>query len=275
MPYYGESFKISNLVRHKDKIVYLNSMVDISYFSSQDFFFGSLKTPTGFRPTVYKNSCEGKESLRFCDKIESGNLYFALEHDPNTYILSTRFDYNTRSYGQWFYFRVTNCGDKSNEFRFLIVNMTKNATMFGKGLKISVCRNGVWGKEGASINYYQNKFSRAGKGRKYFDDFYYTLAFTIPIDSNESVYIAYNEPYTYTKLGQRIDSMLERCPFVHRSLLCRTPLGNRIDVISISAKNNQSRKKVIFITARAHPVETAGSFVIEGILDALTSLEGF
>lgn len=36
--------------------------------------------------------------------------------------------------------------EKSGDFQFCIVNMTKNGTMFGKGLKISVCRDGVWGK---------------------------------------------------------------------------------------------------------------------------------
>ena len=32
--------------------------------------------------------------------------------------------------------------------------------MFGKGLKVSVCRNGEWRKEGIDINYYKNTLKR-------------------------------------------------------------------------------------------------------------------
>jgi hypothetical protein len=85
-------------------------------------------------------------ALHFDDCIESGNLYFALKHDRHTFLLGSRLDYNTRSYGQWFYFQVKNKSPTSGVFKFYIVNMTKSASMFGKGLKISVCRDGVWGK---------------------------------------------------------------------------------------------------------------------------------
>ena len=42
----------------------------------------------------------------------------------------------------------------------MLVNMTKTSSMFGLGLKISVCRNGVWRKEGTNIKYYQNSLRR-------------------------------------------------------------------------------------------------------------------
>jgi hypothetical protein len=38
----------------------------------------------------------------------------------------------------------------------------------------------------------------------------------------------------------------------------------------VSKKNNKKNKKIIFITARAHPIETAGSFVMDGILEQLS-----
>ena len=65
--------------------------------------------------------------------------------------MANRLDYNTRSFGQWFYFKVKNVTGKTANFKFYIVNMTKNGTMFGKGLKVSVCRQGVWSKEGSDI----------------------------------------------------------------------------------------------------------------------------
>lgn len=64
-----------------------------------------------------------------------------------------RFDYNTKSYGQWFYFKLKRkeppfsfSRQMGNHFKFMIINMTKNSSMFGKGLKVSVCRNGIWRK---------------------------------------------------------------------------------------------------------------------------------
>lgn len=85
----------------------------------------------------------------------------------NLYFLTVRLDYNTKSYGQWFYFKVkrkdthftfSRTGSKS--YKFMIINMTKNSSLFGKGLKISVCRNGIWGKEGSNIKYYRNSLRR-------------------------------------------------------------------------------------------------------------------
>ena len=41
-------------------------------------------------------------------------------------------------------------------------------------------------------------------------------------------------------------------------------------MISFTKKNSLKDKKVIFIVGRTHPVETAGSFVIEGIINRLS-----
>ena len=59
--------------------------------------------------------------------------------------------------------------------------------MFGKGLKISVCRKGVWGKEGTDIGYLPNKFLRkSGLGRysstRHNASHYYTLSFSLKIE---------------------------------------------------------------------------------------------
>ena len=104
--------------------------------------------------------------LSFDDNFESSNLMMAFHHDEDVggkregkalynhhYLLTVRLDYNTRSYGQWFYFKVMRketpfsfSRNGGNLFKFSIINMTKNSSLFGKGLKISVCRNGVWQK---------------------------------------------------------------------------------------------------------------------------------
>ena len=49
---------------------------------------------------------------------------------------------------------------ENNKFRFKIINQTKKSSMFGKGLKISVCRQGVWNKQGTDIIYRKNSIRR-------------------------------------------------------------------------------------------------------------------
>lgn len=64
-----------------------------------------------------------------------------------------------------------------------------------------------------------------------------------------------------------------------RAELCTTYLNNSIEVVTVSARRvahplhlSIDDKKVIFIMARTHPVETAGSHVVEGILNEIYRL---
>lgn len=41
--------------------------------------------------------------------------------------------------------------------------MTKKTSLFGVSMKISVCREGIWGKEGENIRYYETLFDRSNK----------------------------------------------------------------------------------------------------------------
>lgn len=96
------------------------------------------------------------------------NAYKKVEDNYSfLYFLTVRLDYNTKSYGQWFYFKVkrkenhfTFNKSERKSYKFMIINMTKNSSLFGRGLKISVCRNGTWGKEGRNIRYYKNSLRR-------------------------------------------------------------------------------------------------------------------
>lgn len=42
-----------------------------------------------------------------------------------------------------------------------------------------------------------------------------------------------------------------------------------MEIVTVTNRNSLKNKKIIFVTARAHPIETAGSFVAEGILEEL------
>jgi hypothetical protein len=55
---------------------------------------------------------------------------------PDHYILLIRPDYNTMSFCQWFYFKVKNISYSNLRVKFSIINMTKSASLFSKGMKI-------------------------------------------------------------------------------------------------------------------------------------------
>lgn len=75
-------------------------------------------------------------------------------------------------------------------------------------------------------------------------DTYYTLEFTLEIYDGEQIYISYNEPYTYSRMGKvldRITSIYEdnkrNIIDFKRNVVCQTYLNNNIEALTFSAKN--------------------------------------
>ena len=107
----------------------------------------------------------------------------------------------------------------------------------------------------------------------------YVLSFTYVFEHSDDVcYFAYCHPYTYSDLqlylhGLRND--ISRSPFVKKSLLCKTIAGNNCDLLTITApaksENELKSRVAIVFTARVHPGETNASWIMQGILDFLTS----
>ena len=105
------------------------------------------------------------------------------------------------------------------------------------------------------------------------------LSFTYVFEHSDDVcYFAYCHPYTYSDLqlylhGLRND--ISRSPFVKKSLLCKTIAGNNCDLLTITApaksENELKSRVAIVFTARVHPGETNASWIMQGILDFLTS----
>ena len=48
-----------------------------------------------------------------------------------------------------------------------------------------------------------------------------------------------------------------------------TIAGNRVDLVTITGKNSNKNKKVVWILGRQHPGEVTSSFIIEGIINTL------
>jgi len=139
---------------------------------------------------------------------------------------------------------------------------------------------------------------------------YYSLSFEYTFDYIEdTVYFAYSVPYTYTdmnKLLKEIESIENVKDFLTEDTLCKSLGGVNIPILTITenhspvkklepiidfpanlrydelyipteqyrmiAKNNICIKKpVVFVTARIHPGETCGSFLMEGFLRYIIS----
>lgn len=129
-----------------------------------------------------------------------------------------------------------------------------------------------WHRAGSNIAYYANGLKRGEKKCSY-----YTHTFTYEyMYENDTVYFAYCYPYTYTDLQDdlnKVSNDLVKSTFVKRSLLCETLAGNKCEFLTITSKQNpenMAKRKGVVITARVHPGESVGSWMMKGALDFLT-----
>ena len=107
----------------------------------------------------------------------------------------------------------------------------------------------------------------------------YTLAFTHIFERNDDVcYFAFCHPYTYTDLQNylyRLQVDSRRKKHMRKSVLCKTIAGNNCDLLTITAPSRSSdalrARVVIFLTARVHPGESNASWIMQGMIDFLTS----
>ena len=254
-----------------------------------------------------------EESLHFNSRFESGNLFQAnrvisakvaglakgasfsgpgsdlMECVDHEYDLFCQVDTATAGNIQWFYFSVqNNTSQKNLTIRLNIVNMMKKDSLYNYGMKPCVYslkdNQGLtatgrgWLRGGSSIAYHRNRRTytkKSSQNRRH----YYTLTFTYTFEhADDVVFFAHCYPFTYSDL-QRDLKLLEENPSAHKIMrrrqLCRTIAGNRCEMITVTAFNEdvavlRSRAAVV-ISARVHPGETNASFMMRGVIRFLTS----
>lgn len=225
----------------------------------------------------YKKNIENPvDHLTFESRFESGNLALALKISDNEYNLLMQNDINTKGHTQWFYFRVQILEKKC--IKFNILNFTKKDSLFNYGMKVLMYSNKKykdmnvgWFRDGVDINYYPNNIVRTAKG-----DSFYTLTFTydFPYD-NDSVLFAYCFPYTYSEMIKDLDFWEITHPeIVERKVLCLTIAEKKCEIVTITAPGNSEdvkKRKGAVITARVHPGETVGSWMMKGVIEFLIS----
>lgn len=188
---------------------------------------------------------------------------------------------------QWFCFDITLpkiSTPPPYKFKFNILNCQKPSSLFTKGMQPVVycfhCANNgnhLWQRNGSNFSYNRNSYLKQSHGSP--ADYYYTLSFTLELSHKNARYrVAYSYPYTYSDLVYSLQIIYD-LPYskdiCRINSLCKTA-GKRIcPILTVTNYNNGmdyiDKLPVIILTARVHPGETPGSWIMQGILDYITS----
>ncbi|XP_069018057.1 cytosolic carboxypeptidase 2 isoform X1 [Embiotoca jacksoni] len=221
-------------------------------------------------------------TLEFESRFESGNLQKAVQVGVYDYELILRADMYTTKHTQWFYFRVRNM-KAGVTYRFTITNLMKKSSLYSHGMRPllyserAAKENGAaWQRTGSNIRYYQN-VSQNAKDNNSDTVTSYSLSWTLqfPHDS-DTCYLAHCYPYTYSHLQRYlrcISSNPEVMSYCKVRVLCYSLAGNAVYVVTVTSRGvvklEGRTKKAVVVTARVHPGETNGSWMMEGFLDFL------
>ncbi|NXT00119.1 CBPC2 carboxypeptidase, partial [Jacana jacana] len=211
-------------------------------------------------------------TLLFESRFESGNLQKAVKVGPYEYVLRLRPDLYTAKHTQWFYFRVQNTR-KDPLYRFTIANLAKPTSLYSEGMRPLLysqrdaqSRGVGWRRVGTHVRYYRGGGEEPAAFR---------LSWTVrfPHDG-DTCFFAHSYPYTYTDL-QRYLGGLAGDPACSRycavRALCRSLAGNTVYLLTITSPAGAAAKRVVVLSARAHPGESVGSWAMRGFLDFLLS----
>ncbi|XP_012581203.1 PREDICTED: cytosolic carboxypeptidase 2 isoform X2 [Condylura cristata] len=217
-------------------------------------------------------------TLLFESRFESGNLQKAVRVDTYEYELTLRNDLYTNKHTQWFYFRVQNTR-KDVTYRFTIINLLKPKSLYTVGMKplmysqLDAKAHSVgWRRAGNEIKYYKN---HKDDGQQPF----YCLTWTIQFPhEQDTCYFAHFYPYTYTDLQCYLLSVANnpvQSKFCKLRTLCQSLAGNTVYLLTITnpsrTPQEAAAKKAVVLSARVHPGESNGSWVMKGFLDFILS----
>ncbi|XP_066439396.1 cytosolic carboxypeptidase 2 isoform X2 [Eleutherodactylus coqui] len=223
---------------------------------------------------------DGKNNndLQFESRFESGNLQKAVKVGTYEYELTLRTDLYTSKHTQWYYFQVKNTR-RGVPYRFTITNLMKRNSLYNEGMKPlmysehdAVIRGEGWRRRGDNIKYYKSSRSQDGATL-----YCLTWTFEFPHDK-DTCYFAHCYPYTYSDLSRDLQGWMSdpaRSQYCKLRALCRSLAGNTVYLLTITSPSVNPAlavsKKAVVVTARVHPGETNGSWMMKGFLDFILS----
>ncbi|XP_076863439.1 cytosolic carboxypeptidase 2 isoform X2 [Brachyhypopomus gauderio] len=250
----------------------IDSATKTSYFTHSRV--GGSKGP--LKSATFCARSQDVPTLSFESRFESGNLQKAVRVGIYDYELTLRNDMYTTKHTQWFYFRVSNM-KAGVTYRFTIINLMKSSSLYEAGMRpllyseIAAWMKGEgWRRVGANIRYYRNHSEIEGKAL-------YSLTWTLQFPyENDTCYLAHCYPYTYSDLQRYLHGVMtdpSRAVHCKVRVLCRSLAGNSVYVLTVTAPctnwHERRSKRAVVVTARVHPGETNGSWMMQGFLDFL------
>ncbi|CAF1390029.1 unnamed protein product [Adineta steineri] len=224
-------------------------------------------------------------TVLFESRFESGNLMKAVQVGEFDYELYLRYDLYTKRNTQWFYFRLQNI-QTDKRYRFTIVNFFKSTSLYSSGMRPLLYstedaeNKGIgWRRWGEEIVYYKNNLLAPDNTTNM-----YSLTWTCKFpNNNDTYYFAHCYPYTYSDLQDYLNEIQTdrfKNEYCKQKVLCRTLAGNFIymltitnptppQAINICSPSEHQGKKGVVVTARVHPGETNGSWMMKGLMDFL------
>ena len=302
-------YKLNNICQliYSEEIIE-NDDLNISYEKLIDML--NIKEPydkNNCKNFIWKNHNDNNELL-FSSNFESGNLRYAIKHNPNEYDLILRPESECIRNYQWFYFMLK-INNKSTNLDILkenpiiklnIINLVKNKIILNNKTRILCYYDGQWSRDTNDVYYYPNDIpylidnnlinnnntnndnANLTNNNKSFN--FHTLTFSFDlskITSNKKyVYFAYCYPYTYSQLTDYItslNSLNSNKNYLRTDNIGETLDGNKIYMLIITNFNDSfetiANKKAIILTGRVHPGESNSSYVIQGLIEFLLSNE--
>lgn len=214
--------------------------------------------------TTFSSSFDNGNGANFTSN--SGQVSYNSELDAGTWetgYCDLDTNYNRQN---WFNFSMNNALNQSIQFTMINANANNNQWT-------------TWLNTKPVYSYDQVTWCRAGSaGTLSGNDFVYTLPGTgSGCDgetefSQDTVYIAYNIPYTYSDFTTDLAVWDDAVDYVTVTDIGDSYQSREIDLLTIQDENSpvaSANKKVYWIIARQHPAEVVGSYDVKAVIEFL------
>ena len=192
--------------------------------------------------------------------------------------------------------------------KFNIINLSKKTLLFNEKIKVLAYYNNNWTRDTFNIHYYLNGIPyQNDNSQLYYNNNiynisgineqnnitenkqtenennigykYHTLTFSIDLSKimgkEKYIYFSYCYPFTYTQLDTYLSSLNCYKDILRFGEIGKSLDGNLLHMLIITnfkdSFDDLANKRAIIFTARIHPGESNGSYVIQGVIDFLLS----